>query len=474
VAAWFLGTAGYVVGCLIQYRRFHCWARQQPPIGDPRVRAALRSAQDLLGFKGPLPALVETQSVAVPAVLGMVRPYLLVPKHLLGTATDDELQLVMVHELVHVRRRNNLLNWMLIFVQALHWFNPLVWLALWRFRAEREVLCDAIVLSRLQPDQRQDYGATLIKAAAAMSALRLSPTLVPIVNHKQEIQRRIRMIARFKPTPRAVSVLATGFVLGLVCVTFTGAAQKQKSKTTVPPAPAANALLEKSLKTLEAELDKIEAQIGDRETRVEAYRQDLRIPSHIANGDGGQPGPDAELLRKLEGLRIDSEAELQRITLLYEHLAGLDRRDLRKIIHTAAPDQLLAALFERLAQAEQQRASLSESFAAEHPEVKVATRVIEEVNRQIEDRMDGILAGLKAKKASAETHAKQLRAEIEEYRRRDIETPIRYRQYFNLKRELQNLYLVRDRLQLRLIDEKIDAAMPRRPKDINDFGPKVR
>jgi bla regulator protein blaR1 len=473
VAAWFLGASGYLLACIVQYRRLHSWAYGQLPFVDSRVAAALRSAQELLGFEGPLPRLVESRSMAVPAVLGILRPCLLLPKASLDTWQDEELKLALLHELVHVRRRDNLLNWALIFIQAVHWFNPLVWLVLRRLRAEREVLCDAIVLSRLPPDQRRHYGATLIKATAEMGPLRFSPSLVPIVNHKQEIQRRIRMIARFKPTPRAVSILVTGFILGLACVTFTGAAQKQKPKATLPPTNPPDALLEKSLKTLEAELDKIEAQIRDREMRVESYRQELRIPSHIANGDGGQPGPDTELLRKLEGLRIDAEAELQRIALLYEHLAGLNRRDLRKVIHTAAPDQQLSLLFERLADYEQKIASLTLSFAPDHPEVKQLTSIIQIINRQIDDRMDGILAGLKAKKVSIETQAKHLRVQIEEYTQRDIDSPNRYREYFNLKRELQNLYLVRDRLQLRLIDEKIDAAAPRRAKDINDFAPTI-
>jgi beta-lactamase regulating signal transducer with metallopeptidase domain len=473
VAAWFLGALAYFSACVVQYRRLHAWACQQRPILEPRMTAGLRSAQELLGFKGSMPLLIETRSMAVPAVLGILRPCVLLPKGLLATWSDDELKLAILHELVHVQRRDNVLNWVLIFIQALHWFNPVVWLVLRRFRAEREVLCDAMVLSRLQPDQRRTYGATLIKAAADTSPPGFSPSLVPIVNHKQEIQRRIRMIARFKPTPRAVSILATGFILGLACITFTGAAQKPKSKATAPPATPPAALLEKSLKALETELDRIEREIKDRQARVEQYRYELRIPSHIANGDGNQPGPDTELLRKLEGLRIDSEAELQRITLLYEHLAGLNRRDLRQMIHTAAPDQQFSLLLERLADYEQKIASLTLSFAPDHPEVKQLTGTMQIINRQIDDRMDGILAGLKAKKASLETQAKHLHVQIEEYTRRDIEAPSRYREYFTLKRELQNLYLVRDRLQLRLIDEKIDAALPRRAKDINDFAPTI-
>ena len=460
---WLAGAMCYLILCFTEYRRLLSWVRRQPPLSEPRVLAALGSAQQLLGFNWAVP-VVRTSYLSVPAVLGIVRPRVLLPNDMLETWSDSELRFALLHELVHVRRGDNLLNWGLIVVQALHWFNPLVWFALRRVRAEREALCDAIVLSRLRPEEKHAYGAALIKAAESFTGRRFSRAIVPILNHKHEIHRRIHMITRFKPTTRFLSVAAAALVLTVACITFTGAAQKDKARREAPPATPANAH-ERSLEAFDKELAKIEAQIRDHEKRVEYLRHDLRIPSHIANGDGNQPGPESEILRKLEGLRIEAEADHQRISVLYDHLAGLGPQELRKIIQTAVPDQHVTPLFERLADAEQKLASLSHLYSAEHPEVKALTRSLEKINQQINERLEGVLAGLKARRDAAAVQEKELRGQIEEYRRRDIEAAISYRNFFNAKRALENLYTVRDRLHVRLLEEKIDAALPRRSRE---------
>lgn len=472
VTLWIFGAASYFLVCFRQYVRLLSWARRRPPVTHPRVLAVFRQAQEQLGFHRRV-TIIETQFMSVAAVLGVWRRYLLLPTRVIESWSDDELRFAILHELVHLRRRDNVLNWMLIFVQALHWFNPLVWFALRRLRAEREALCDTIVLSYLRVEERHSYGAALIKAAEQLASGRYSPALVPILNQKHEIHRRIRMITLFKPTRRLLTLLAGAAVLAIACVTFTGAAQKDKAKVTPPkaaprPAPTSDS----SLRTLHVQLEEIESDVRQQQDRVEQLRHDLRIPSHIANGDGSQPGPYNENLRKLEGLSIEAEAELQRITTLYEHLAAFKRPELRKVIQTAAPDQQLYLLFDRLADAEQKYASLSQLYANEHPEVKSMRRVLEKIDQQINDRLEGILDGLKARRNSVAAQAKQLKSDVAEYAQRDLLAATSYREYFNAKRELENLYRVRDRLHLRLLEERIDAALPGKSTEtFNDSAP---
>lgn len=458
---WLSGVAGYLLLCLFQYGRLAAWVRRQPRLLDPSVLAALRSAQALVGSDRDVP-MIRAPHTPVPAVLGVLRPRILLPPAL-DTWTHAELRFALAHELVHVRRRDNLLNWGLIIVQALHWFNPVVWFAFRRLRAEREALCDAIVLSCLHSAERRFYGEALIKAAECLSSKPFPRALVPILNHKHEIHRRIHMISLFKPTPRSVSMLAAIGIVTIACVTFTGAAQKPKKAA----APAAKAAPESDsralgLRTLETELERMRAQINEREAALDHRRRELRIPSHIANGDGNQPGPHAETLRKLEGLRIDAQAELQSLSTLLDHLTGLPRAELRKAILTGVPDQHLSVLIDRLAQAEEKLASLQETYDTNHPEVKALRRTWEKVNQQFDERLDGVMAGLKARRVSAEVQVKRLREQVEEYAQRDVEAPSKYREYFEIKRELQNLYAIRDRLHLRLLEEKIDAALPRK------------
>ena len=167
-------------------------------------------------------SLVESNSLKAPCLFGFRKPKLLLPKSL--NLSDSELRLVLMHELMHVKRWDVLLNWVIIVVQALHWFNPVIWLAMRRLRAARESVCDELVISRLQSEERNLYGATLIKLIDSFSGV--PSTFIPIINRKKQMHQRIVMIAKFKPTTRVMSAIATVLLLVLACFTFTRAAEK--------------------------------------------------------------------------------------------------------------------------------------------------------------------------------------------------------------------------------------------------------
>ena len=136
--------------------------------------------------------------------------------------------MVFLHELAHVRRADILLNWLMLFVRSLHWFNPLVWLAMRRLRADRELVCDAMVLAHLAAEERRIYGNTLIRLLNDFPAAGFFPSLAPVINHKNEIKRRIIMIAEFKPEGRVARALSAMLIVAVCGFTFTRAAEKQR------------------------------------------------------------------------------------------------------------------------------------------------------------------------------------------------------------------------------------------------------
>ena len=160
---------------------------------------------------GALP-LIETDAVRTPAVHGMFRPVLLLPRGFRSLFTGEELRHVMLHELWHVRRMDVGVNWLLAVVQAVHWFNPLVWFAASRIREERELACDELALSLLEEEERPDYGRTILKLLERFRTSAPVPALVGIVNQKQKMKRRLTMIASFRNGTRSTALFLT-----LVC-----------------------------------------------------------------------------------------------------------------------------------------------------------------------------------------------------------------------------------------------------------------
>jgi len=110
-----------------------------------RIRAAVRSSAPI-----DIPAPVEVRSsagVLEPGVVGLWRPTLLLPTGIGDRLTPPQLEAVLVHELCHIRRRDNLVASIHMVAEAVFWFHPLVWWIGARLVEERERACDEAVLS---------------------------------------------------------------------------------------------------------------------------------------------------------------------------------------------------------------------------------------------------------------------------------------------------------------------------------------
>jgi hypothetical protein len=88
-----------------------------------------------------------------PLILGVLHPKVFLPRTIGETWSVDEIRPILAHEMVHVKRRDVLLNWIQIIVQTLYFFHPLVWLANWRTRHFREESCDDIAIRSLGMDK---------------------------------------------------------------------------------------------------------------------------------------------------------------------------------------------------------------------------------------------------------------------------------------------------------------------------------
>jgi bla regulator protein blaR1 len=109
-----------------------------------QVRAAWRAGSPV-SLNLPIPALVSPMRME-PGVFGIFRPLLLLPDGLREHLTPEQFQAIVAHELCHVRRRDNLSSAIHMLVEALFWFDPVVWWIRTRLIEERERACDEAVL----------------------------------------------------------------------------------------------------------------------------------------------------------------------------------------------------------------------------------------------------------------------------------------------------------------------------------------
>jgi beta-lactamase regulating signal transducer with metallopeptidase domain len=222
--------------------------RKLLPVQDAPFFALARQCAAEMGLRR-LPMICAADDLPGPALAGVWRPRLLVPRHVLASFPQSELRLMLLHELAHVRRRDVLANWLLYALQVLHWFNPVLRAALRRARADRELACDETVLATSRRgsraaalDDRRAYGHALLRLAEHFScAPAPAPAALPaagavgILEDQRHLERRIVMILRFNPTSSRWPAIVAGGALLLAGIALTDAAEPAAAPK---PAPA--------------------------------------------------------------------------------------------------------------------------------------------------------------------------------------------------------------------------------------------
>jgi beta-lactamase regulating signal transducer with metallopeptidase domain len=181
------------------------------------------------------PDVICTDAVRTPALHGLLRPRLLLPIGFTETYSVEEQRFVFLHELAHLRRRDLLVNWVMTGLQILHWFNPLVWLGFARWRADREIACDAAALDAAGPQSNQAYGRTMLRLLQNLSIQNRMPGLVGILEDKRQLHHRMKMIANFTPARRPFTAAGLLAILALGGLTDARVAPTREAE-----APASN------------------------------------------------------------------------------------------------------------------------------------------------------------------------------------------------------------------------------------------
>ena len=249
VGAWLL--VALFLAARIAWRTYRLATRVGPkrPVTRPDVIELLEDCKQELGVHVPM-NVVQSEDVRSPALLGFLRPRLLLPERLLESFDREALRFLFLHELSHAKRRDILVNWLATAVHVVHWWNPLVAYALARMRAEREIATDAAVLAHEPEASGRRYGDTLIRLLEFSSARELLPGTAGVLEDRSELERRVTMIVQHRRNPRRGTALFAGLVLALGLTTLTRAA--------APPAPSddvATAAAERALQPWIAALD---------------------------------------------------------------------------------------------------------------------------------------------------------------------------------------------------------------------------
>ncbi|GAB2549360.1 M56 family metallopeptidase [Spirosoma aerophilum] len=174
---------------------------------DLRATLAIRSAVQVR----------ESTRIAVPMVVGVLKPILLLPIGLVTNLTTREVEAVLAHELAHIKRHDYAVNLLQSVVEVLYFFHPALWWLSARVREEREHCCDDLAVQACGGD-----GRILAQALAHVEELRLThiqatPALaMAFATKRQQLLHRVRRMLGVPTRP----FISNGSLAGLTLATI--------------------------------------------------------------------------------------------------------------------------------------------------------------------------------------------------------------------------------------------------------------
>ena len=237
VLAWAFGAALLIVALACRYvrSRRHLAGLPQAPLH------LTRTCERLCGELG-LSQHVEVKVAervsagrrAVPAVFGLLRPIVVLPRDMVEAWSEEEIEPVLVHELLHIRRGDTWINLLQGLIRAVYFFHPMVWLAHRQIEIERELACDDAVVTyyRGRPDR---YLGALFKVASTYRDRGPMPAVVALARRRAGLGPRMTRLAasRGSAAPQAVATTV------LCCVALAAgsiAARRPSPDPSVAPA----------------------------------------------------------------------------------------------------------------------------------------------------------------------------------------------------------------------------------------------
>lgn len=160
---WGAGVLIFLLVVIISYFRFLCRkSKNSVKISDNKIFSEVKKE---LKIKKHI-RLKASSDIDSPILVGVLFPTVYIPCR---EIPDDNMRMVLLHELTHYKRKDLLIKWFAVLVNAVHWFNPLCYLACANLSEACEVSCDMSVTKNMSEDEQKLYMQTILNLATERS-----------------------------------------------------------------------------------------------------------------------------------------------------------------------------------------------------------------------------------------------------------------------------------------------------------------
>jgi GWxTD domain-containing protein len=246
---------------------------------------------------------LESLNVTVPSVIGAFRPVVLLPASLLNRLPVEQIEVLIAHELAHIRRHDYLINWVQTVVETVLFYHPAIWWISRVVRREREACCDDLAVEACSFDC-----TSLAHALLRLEELRSAAELA-LAASGGDLAARIRRLLDHGPLRSPAPFLTLGaLVAGALIVLLPDRAESQAKPDSAPPA----GIESRAADARDVELAKLRMELERTKAELERLRSEAARSLQTLS-----PSPEklreTEVLRAMEQVQAVHKIEQQRV-----------------------------------------------------------------------------------------------------------------------------------------------------------------
>lgn len=231
---WALGAIILFAKYMIEYRRFQrIVKRWGVEVTDPITLETYEFTKARMGLEEKDIPLLICNTISTPMLTGLFKPVILLPDK---DISDEEMELILEHELTHYKHKDLLVNLLGITALCLHWFNPILYLCFPTIYGDGESYCDETVLKNKDKDYRRFYGEVIISMIETSPAKPIALSTC-FYAKKLSIKRRLYSIMETNKKMKNLSAASIAAVLTMTMVSGSVVVfanpQRQAKNTTI-------------------------------------------------------------------------------------------------------------------------------------------------------------------------------------------------------------------------------------------------
>lgn len=210
---WLAGVAISLTVRGIRCRRFFSHIKEDcRDVSDERLQQLAECLSEELRIQRGV-EIYESPCTATPLLIGLRHSFIVLPQ----IEWDlKEAELVLRHELIHLKRKDLWYKALFQLVCCMHWFNPILFLFERRMEQDCELSCDEAVLALLREKERKMYGNVLLDIARRQSMFRRGGFSVTLLEGGDHLRQRLNGILSFRERGKAAFLLSIAVFAGIV------------------------------------------------------------------------------------------------------------------------------------------------------------------------------------------------------------------------------------------------------------------